>query len=115
MTLYEVFHHPDEPPITNRHLAEFLLQLERSIMTQLQDLQTAVAAEDAVIGSAITLINGIAARITAAGTDGDALAALTADIQSQAANLAAAVAANTPSAPSPAPAPAPAPDSAPSA
>lgn len=114
MTLHDAFHHPDEPPISNRMLAEFLLLFERAIMTKMQDLQSAVAAEDAVIGSAVTLINGIAQRIIDAGTDGDALAALTTDIQNQAATLAAAVAANTPAAtapsPSPAPAPSPAPD-----
>lgn len=98
MSLHDLFHHPAEPPISNRDLAEFLLSFERRIMTQLQDLQAAVAAEDAVIASAVTLINGIAARIAAAGTDGDALAALSADIQSQSASLAAAVAANTPAA-----------------
>lgn len=96
MSLNELFHHPAQPPISIRHLAEFLLSFERRTMTQLQDLQAAVAAEDTVIAAAVTLINGIAARIAAAGTDGDALAALTSDIQSQAAALSTAVAANTP-------------------
>ena len=77
-------------------------------MTALTDLQAAVAAEDTVIASALTLINGFAAQLAAAGTDPVALAALTTDVTAQAASLAAAVAANTPAAP-PAPAPAPAP------
>lgn len=68
-------------------------------MPGLADLQTAVAAEDTEIGSAITLLNGIPALIAAAGTDPVALAALVSDIQNQTQALAAAVVANTPSAP----------------
>lgn len=71
----------------------------------LVDLQAAVAAEDTVIDSAVTLIQGIPALIAAAGTDPAALAALSADINTKAAALAAAVTANTPAAPAPAPAP----------
>jgi len=66
---------------------------------ELDDLTAAVAAEDKVIDSAILLINGIADRIKAAGTDPAALAVLTADIQAKGTALAAAVAANTPAAP----------------
>jgi len=71
-------------------------------MTQITDLQAAVAAEDTVIASALVLINGFAAQLAAAGTDADALAALTSDIQTQSTALAAAVAVNTPAAPVPA-------------
>jgi hypothetical protein len=94
-------------------------QLEILLMTHaeaLAALQAAVAAENTVIASAVTLINGIADRIAAAGDDTDALAALTADIRAQADGLAAAVNANqvpAPAGPAPAPAPAPA-DQAPS-
>lgn len=95
-------------------IGEFFANLEGKIMTALTDLQAAVAAEDTVIASAMTLIQGIPALIAAAGTDPAALAALTADIQAQSANLAAAITANTPvAAPAPAPAPAPADGSAP--
>jgi hypothetical protein len=81
--------------ISNSDLAEFLFIIFEEIMGKLQDLQAAVAAEDTVIQSAITLINGIAQRIIDAGGDPAALDALTADIQQQAASLAAAVQTNT--------------------
>jgi len=61
-------------------------------MSALTDLQAAVAAEDTVIAGAVTLLNGIAARLAAAGTDPVALAALTADVTANADALAAAVA-----------------------
>ena len=65
---------------------------------QIQDLQAAVAAEDTVIASAITLLNGLSAQIIALKDDPAALAALAADVNTQAQALAAAVAANTPAA-----------------
>ena len=74
------------------------LYLEK-IMSALDDLQAAVTAEDTVIDSAITLINGIPALIAAAGTDPAKLAALQTDITTKSQALAAAVAANTPAAP----------------
>ena len=79
------------------------LRLDK-IMTVLTDLQAAVAAEDTVIDSAITLLQGLSAALTAAGTDPVALAALNADITAKTASLAAAITANTPAASAPAPA-----------
>lgn len=73
----------------------------KQMANALSDLQAAVAAEDTVIASALTLINGFAAQLAAAGTDPAALAALTTDINAKATALAAAVAANTPAAPAP--------------
>lgn len=70
--------------------------METKIMTALTDLQAAVAAEDTVIGSAVTLLNGIPALILAAGTDPAALTALATDIQTNTAALAAAVITGTP-------------------
>lgn len=99
-------------------LSIIIRQQETNIM-DLNELQTAVAAEDTVIDSAILLIQGIPALIAAAGTDPQKLAQLQADIVGKTASLAAAVA-NVPAAPAPtttpapAPAPAPAPDPAPS-
>lgn len=81
------------------HLFQRLNYLEARTMTALTDLQAAVKAEDDVIQSAITLIQGFAAQLAAAGTDPVALAALQSDIKSHADALAAAVAANTPAAP----------------
>lgn len=67
-------------------------------MTALEQLQADVTAEDTVIGSAITLLNGLYAQLQAAGTDPVALAALSTDIQAKTQALAAAVTANTPAA-----------------
>lgn len=71
---------------------------QETLMAAIDELKASVAAEDTVIGSAVTLISGFSARLTAAGTDPAALAALKADIDGQAQSLAAAVAANTPAA-----------------
>ena len=69
------------------------------LMSAFSDLQAAVAANDTVIASAVTLIEGFSAQLAAAGADPAALAALKSDIDANAAKLAAAVAANTPAAP----------------
>ena len=76
-------------------------QQQENIMSALDDLATAVAAEDTVIASAVVLLNGIPALIAAAGTDPTKLAALQADIKAQTDTLAAAVAKETPAAPTP--------------
>lgn len=75
-----------------------VLAKEDLIMSALDDLTAQVAANKTVMASALVLINGIAARITAAGTDPVALAALTASLKSDDDALAAAVTANTPAA-----------------
>ncbi len=69
-----------------------------NIMATLDALVAQVAANKTVIDSAIVLINGIAARIAAAGADPAALAALVDDLKASDSALAAAVAANTPAA-----------------
>ena len=85
-------------------LTAITLTFQGKIMSALSELQAAVASEDTVIDSAITLIEGIPALIAAAGTDAAALAALQADIAAHATALSAAVVANTPAAaPTPAP------------
>jgi hypothetical protein len=76
-----------------------MLTKQETIMAAIDDLQAAVAAEDTVIDSAITLINGIPALIAAAGTDQVKLAALQADITAKSKSLADAVVAGTPAAP----------------
>lgn len=65
---------------------------------ELDDLTTQVHNNSSALDSAVTLINGIAARITAAGTDPAALAALTAELKAKDDILGAAVVANTPAA-----------------
>lgn len=76
-----------------------ILSNQETIMAELEDLTAQVAANKTVIDSALVLINGIADRIKAAGTDPAKLAALTADLKTEDDTLAAAVAANTPPAP----------------
>lgn len=71
----------------------------QTMSAELDTLTVQVHANTSVVQSAITLINGISARIQAAGTDPAALAALTTELESQDQALAAAVAANTPAAP----------------
>lgn len=86
--------------VINRKL-DLILTNQEKIMTALDDLQAAVAAEDTVIDSAITLIQGIPALIAAAGIDPAKLTALQNDITAKSTALASAVAANTPAAPTP--------------
>ena len=66
---------------------------------EMTDLQAAVAAEDTVIDSAVTLLNGISAQIADAAGDRAASLALSADVKAKSDALAAAVVANTPPAP----------------
>lgn len=72
-------------------------QLDK-LMKELDDLSAQVQANDDVEASAVLLINGIAARIAAAGVDPAKLSALTTSLKASADSLAAAVAANTPAA-----------------
>lgn len=76
-------------------------QLEK-IMSALSDLQTAVAAENTVIDSAVTLLQGLKTALDAAGTDPVALKALSDDITAKTNSLSAAIVANTPVTPPPA-------------
>lgn len=73
-----------------------LHRMESNMSKALDDLKAQVAANTAVIGSAKLLINGIAARIDAAGTDAAALAALSTELKATDDDLSFAVAANTP-------------------
>jgi ABC-type transporter Mla subunit MlaD len=77
---------------------ELFHQGER-IMATLADLQAAVTAEDTVIDSAITLLQGLAAQIAALQPNQAAIDALAADVTAKTQALADAVTANTPAAP----------------
>jgi chromosome segregation ATPase len=66
---------------------------------ELDTLTAQVKATDDAEQSALVLINGIAARLAAAGTDPAALNALAADLKTNSDALAAAVTANTPAGP----------------
>jgi len=99
MPIFEVHFKPD-PEVLRRvgrieDKVGLMLNQQETIMSALDDLQTAVAAEDTVIDSAITLINGIPALIAAAGVDPAKLTALQADITAKSKALADAVTANT--------------------
>lgn len=103
--VHHVYHHfvqSDEAPawaIKILNKLELVINKESIMSKELDDLTAAVAAEDTVIDSAVTLINGIPALIAAAGTDPAKLQALSADITAKSSALAAAVAAGTPAAP----------------
>ena len=97
----------ETPPITvNVHvtidgdevesgLLQTITTNHEELMTHLQELSDAVAANDSVIGSAVELLNSISERLDAALGDDDAVSALAADLREDTAALAAAVAANT--------------------
>lgn len=65
---------------------------------EIDDLKTQVEKNTSVEESAVTLINGLAAQLTAAGTDPAKLTALTQQLTASASDLAAAISANTPGA-----------------
>ena len=91
--------HPCEKPLVSlRDLFFLIINLELRVMSALSDLQSQVAAEDTVIASAITLLNGLKAALDVAIASGDpaALQALSADITAQTTALSSAVASNTP-------------------
>lgn len=71
-----------------------ITKLEK-IMATLDQLTADVAADTSAVNSAITLINGLAAQIKAAGTDPVALKALTDQLEANTSSLATAVTANT--------------------
>jgi len=85
---------------TNTLLNQVLAQ-EKTIVATLADVQAAVTAEDTVIDSAVTLIQGLAAQIKALPANQAAIDALAADVTAKAKVLADAVVANTPAAPTP--------------
>lgn len=70
---------------------------------QLDTLTTEVAEIGTVVDSAVTLINGLSAKITELKDDPAALAQLAASLDAKANELAAAVAANTEAEPAPEP------------
>jgi tRNA threonylcarbamoyladenosine modification (KEOPS) complex Pcc1 subunit len=84
-----------------------LTRMEITIMATLKDIQDAVAAENTVVDSAITLLTQIHDELAAAiaANDPAALQAVVDSINAEKQKLADAVVANTPAAP-PAPAPA---------
>jgi len=70
----------------------------KKIMADLTSLTADVTAEDTVVDSAITLLQGLAAQIAALAPTQAAIDALAADVTAKTQSLADAVKANTPSA-----------------
>jgi len=83
---------------SDQRLEALLARMEMKLSKELDDLKAQVAQTTTIAQSAVTLIGGIADRITAAGTDKAALTALTDELRADDDSLAAAVAANTPAA-----------------
>lgn len=95
-----IYHHVDT---TSNQKLDLIISLlkealkkEEIIMKELDDLTAQVAANESVEASAILLIQGIAARIEAAGVDPAKLADLSSSLKTSADALSAAVVANTP-------------------
>ena len=98
----DIFIHNADPTGKLDQIVSMLqaIQSQGGTMSAAMDALTAqVAQNTSVISSALTLIQGFAAQLAAAGTDPAALAALQASLQQSDDALAAAVAANTPAAP----------------
>lgn len=85
----EFFRHQEEK---DRRLEGMLHRMSKEI----DDLKAAVAAEDTVIASAVTLLKGLADQIAALKPDAQAITDLAADVRAQTVALAGAVQSGTP-------------------
>lgn len=95
------FHHyPDLAEVKGEieKLRDLINERFETMSKEMDDLTAQVKSNSDLLGSATTLINGIADRIKAAGTDPVALKALTDELKAKDDALAAAVTANTPAA-----------------
>ena len=81
------------------HLSATIIKGERTMAADLSALTDAVTNDTTVEQSAITLLEELAAEISAAANDPAAIQALADEVNANAAALAAAVTANTPAAP----------------
>ncbi len=91
-----------KPAVTD--IGDRLAKLETLTMsenTQLATLTADVTHNTDVVESTLTFIQNIKAELDAAGTDPEALAALSATLEAEDAKLAAAIVANTPAASAP--------------
>lgn len=80
-----------------------LAEMEKRIMSLLDDIQADVVDESTVIDSVVTLLGNISQQLKDAGTDPVKLQAIKDGIDANKAKLAAAVVANTPAATPPTP------------
>lgn len=76
-----------------------ILSKETQTMALIDDLTADVTAQTTVVGSAVTLLQGLKAALDAAGTDPAKLQAIKDGLDANTKTLADAVAANTPAAP----------------
>ena len=86
----------DEVLKTLRTLTKHEFQTDRIMMADLSRITATVAANGTVMGSAVALIEQIAEALRNVGSDQGAIDALATELEAQAANMAAAVTANTP-------------------
>lgn len=77
--------------------SEFPTKQERRIMAKLDELRAQVAANTEVVGSAITLIRGLADKLEEAKTDPQAIDEIISELRSTDESLGQAVAESTPS------------------
>ncbi len=98
MTIVNVYGEECVPTVAERldAIESTLRELKELVMTSMDSLTQAVAAEATVVQSAITLLQGLAAQIAALKPDQAAIDELAASVKVQTDDLAAAVAANTP-------------------
>lgn len=82
-----------------KSLLQLVLGKVNAMSVELDNLETEVSETRTVVDSAIVLLRGLKAALDAAGADPAKLAALSASLDSQQQDLAAAVAANTPAQP----------------
>lgn len=78
-----------------KNLRDLIIERLKTMSKELDDLTAQVKSNSDLLSSAVTLINGIADRITAAGTDPAKLTALTTELKAKDDELAAAIKANT--------------------
>lgn len=97
-----IHHHNHNDQAIEQKLDRILKLLTKNqeiIMADLSQLTADVTADTNAVTAAVALINGLAAQITAAGTDPVKLKALTDQLEANNAALAAAITANTPADP----------------
>jgi len=97
-TLGPVLTRLDQIQSTQQQILALLGQVEKDIMADLKALQDQVQQTTTVEQSAVTLIQGLAAQISANATDPAAIAQLAQQLKTSSDALAAAITANTPAA-----------------
>lgn len=75
---------------------DIIITNQEKIMADLSQLQSDVAAQNTVVQSVVTLLQGLKAKLDAAGTDPVALKALSDQLEANTKALSDAVTANTP-------------------